>query len=199
MKATALALSLLVLASALGAQTRGSTRVDLDAVIGKDFADLPSCRQAASTFGSGTPFGGFGWEVVMDHIGVGGSYAVAFSQNSQSGWWLDWNAPAIFTSYHLLGTRSLVDPFVDVGIGCAGRIYLGPSGTSDGRPGDGLALAIYPFVEAGAALVLDGFHLGARLGYALGKGAVPVTTIPEYPLGRFQATAFAGFSIGGRR
>ena len=135
----------------------------------------------------------------MGRIGVGGSYAVAFSQNSQSGWWLDWNAPAIYTSFHILGPRSFIDPFVEVGIGCAGRIYLGPMASSDGRPSDGLALTIYPFVSAGAALVLDGFHIGAKLGYALGQGAVPVTVIPAYPLGRFQATAFVGFSIGSRQ
>jgi len=198
MKAIHFALVLSCLAFTLAAETSATqTRVDLGAVISKDFVSAPTVDQAASTVGSGTPFGGFGWEVIMGRIGLGGSYAVAFSQNSQSGWWLDWNAPAIYTSFHVLGPRSFIDPFVNVGIGCAGRIYLGPMASFDGRPGEGLALTIFPFVSAGAALVFDGFHIGAKLGYTLGQGAVPVTVIPAYPLGRFQATAFAGFSIGG--
>ncbi len=75
-----------------------------------------------------------------------------------------------------------------------GRVFLGPSADA----GSALALTIYPFVSAGAALELNGLRVGAKLSYALGQSAIPVTEIPEYPLGNFQLSAFAGFSIGGR-
>ena len=190
MKAKMLALALACLALSGFAQTR----VDLSAVIGKDFIDSPSFDQATRALQSQKPFVGFGWEVVMTHVGIGGSYIIDFSEDIPSAWWIDWDAQAVYASYHLLGTRSFVDPFVDAGIGCAGRVFLGP----DGSPADKIALTLYPFASAGAALELNGLRLGAKLSYALNQSAIPATTIPGYPLGRFQVSAFAGLSIGGR-
>jgi hypothetical protein len=190
MKARILALALSCLAFSAFSQTR----VDLSAILSKDFIDSPSFDQAARALQSQSPFVGFGWEVVMGHVGVGGTYAVDFDEGLPAEWWLDWDAQAVYASYHILGTRSFVDPFVDAGIGCAGRVFLGPEGGS----ADKLALTLYPFASAGAAIELNGLRLGAKLSYALSQSAIPATTIPGYPLGRFQAAAFAGLSIGGR-
>lgn len=170
------------------------TRVDLDAAIGKDFSGPPSLDQAERALEADSPFLGLGWEVVMGHLGLGGSVLVDFNENPPADWWLDWDAQPLFASYHLLGSRSFIDPFVDAGLGCAGRVYLGPGPTAEDR----LLLTLYPFVGAGAALVLDGLHLGAKLSYALDRSAIPATAIPAYPLGRFQAQVFAGFSLGAR-
>jgi hypothetical protein len=197
MKAYALtiALALFCLGQGLAAQTR----VDLGAAISKDFLASPTLDQAARALGSGEPLLGFGWEVVMGHVGIGGSYAVDFNEPLPAEWRLDWNAQAIYASYHILGSRSFLDPFVDAGLGCAGRVYLGPKDSAAASPmADKLALTVYPFVSAGAAIFLDGFRLGAKLSYALDESAIPATAIPAYPLGRFQATAFAGLSLGGR-
>jgi hypothetical protein len=190
MKATVLTLALACLALSGFSQAR----VDLTAVITKDFVDSPTFDQAAQALKNERPLVGFGWEVLLGHLGLGGSYAVDFHQDGPSQWWLDWQGQGIFASYHLLGSRSFVDPFVDAGIGCAGRIYLGPQG----NPGSSLALTLYPFVSAGAALELQGLRLGAKLSYDMGQSAIPVTEIPATPLGRFQLSAFAGFSMGGR-
>ena len=171
------------------------TRVDLSALVSKDFSGTPSLDQAARALEADSPFLGFGWEVVMGHIGIGGSYAVDFNENPPKTWWLDWEAQAIYASYHILGTRSFLDPFVDAGLGCAGRVYLGPGPYAEDR----LALTLYPFVSAGAALILEGLRVGAKLGYALDRSAIPATEIAAYPLGRFQAQVFAGFSIDGPR
>jgi hypothetical protein len=190
MKAAAIVLAL----SCLAFSAFADARVDLTAVIGKDFIASPSLDQAAQALEAELPFVGFGWEVLLGHVGLGGSYAVDFHKDAPSSWWLDWEGQAIYASYHILGSRSFIDPFVDAGLGCAGRIYLGPSGS----PGESLALTIYPFVSAGAALELNGLRVGAKLSYALSQSAIPVTDIPEYPLGRFQVSAFAGISIGGR-
>lgn len=180
--------------SCLAFSAFADARVDLTAVISKDFAASPSWDQATSALQAQTPLGGFGWEVVFGHIGIGGSYAVDFHEDAPSAWWLDWDGQAIYASYHLLGRKSPIDPFVDTGLGCAGRVFLGPSAVA----GDALALTIYPFASAGAALELGDLRLGVKLSYALWQSSIPVTVIPEYPLGRFQLTAFAGFSIGGR-
>jgi hypothetical protein len=190
MKRSLFSLALAFLASLAFAQTR----VDLSAVIGKDFSGSPSLDQAARALGADSPFLGFGWEVVMGHVGIGGAYTVDFNENPPSLWWLDWEAQALYASYHILGSRSFIDPFVDAGLGCAGRVFLGPGGTAENR----LALTIYPFASAGAALLLDGLRVGAKLSYALDRSAIPATSIPAYPLGRFQASVFAGISLGGR-
>jgi hypothetical protein len=190
MKAAALAFAITCLA--LSAFPDG--RTDLTAVVGRDFAASPSFDQAARALGAGTPFGGLGWEVILGNMGIGGAYTVVFSQDASSDWRLDWETQPLFASYHILGSRSFIDPFVDAGLGCAGNVCLGPSQDA----GRGLALTIYPFVSAGAALELDGLRLGAKLSYDLGQSAIPVTEIPEYPLGRFQLSAFAGFSVGWR-
>jgi len=166
-------------------------RADLTAVLSKDFVASPTLDQAATALASETPLGGFGWEVILGHVGIGGAYAVDFHKDAPGAWWLDWEGQAIYASYHILGSRAFVDPFVDAGLGCAGRVGLGPSYNA----GDGLALTIYPFASAGAALELNGLRIGAKLSYALAESAIPVTEIPEYPLGRFQLSAFAGFSI----
>ncbi len=187
MKKTTIALAI----SCLACSAFAGTRVDLAAVLSKDFIASPSFDQAAHALGAGTPFGGFGWEVVLDHIGVGGEYSVVFDQGAPSEWWLDWETQPIYASYHIFGPKFFIDPFVDAGMGCAGSICLGPSG----QAGRGLALTLYPFVSAGAALELNGLRLGAKLSYDLGQSAIPVTDIAEYPLGRFQVMVFAGFSI----
>ncbi len=195
MKATVIAIALSCLALSLFGEARAPrVRVDLGAVIGKDFIDRPTFDQAASALTAEDPLEGFGWEVLIGHIGIGGSYLVAFNKDSTSEWWLDWDGQAAYASYHVLGPRSFVDPFVDAGIGCAGRVYLGPGEASADR----LLLTLYPFASAGAALDLNGLRVGAKLSYALNRSGIPATAIPEYPLGRFQASAFVGVSIGGR-
>jgi len=195
MKAIAIALSLSCIALSSFAHTRTDpTRVNLTALIKKDFIDSPNFDQAVRALGDQAPFVGFGWEVVMGHVGIGGSYAVDFIEKPSSEWWLDWDGQGLFVSYHILGTRSFVDPFVDAGVGCAGRVYLGPGGS----PTQKLSLTLYPFVSAGAAVELDGLRLGAKLSYALNQNAIPATSIPGYPLGRFQVTAFVGLSLGPR-
>jgi hypothetical protein len=161
----------------------------------KDFMSSPSFNQAVRALNGDGTFGGLGWEVVMDHIGIGGRYLVNFSEEIPNAWWLDWNGQAAYLSYHILGATSFVDPFVDAGFGSAGRVYLGPGSTSEQR----LAISVYPFAGAGASLYLHGLRVGADLSYVLGNMAIPATSILGYPLGRFQAAAFVGWSFGSRR
>jgi hypothetical protein len=169
-------------------------RADLTAALGKDFIGKPSFNQAVDALGDERPLFGFGWEVIMDHVGFGAQYLVSFHEDDPDSWWLDWNGQPAFVSYHLFGARSVIDPFVEGGIGCAGRVFLGPEEGEDWQPR--LDITIYPFVGAGAALCLDHFKIGAKLDYALGRSGVPATDIAEYPLGRFQVSVLAGVTFG---
>jgi hypothetical protein len=170
-------------------------RVDIDALVGNDFIGSPSIHQAAQALGNEDGFGGLQWEIVMGKVGVGGNLLASFYQDAESDWWLDWNVQAAYASYHFLGARRFFDPFVDAGIGCAGREIL-----DAWKPGvDNLQLSVYPFASAGASFHLDGLNVGGKLSWVPGISAIPATDIPGYALGNFQAYLFAGVSIGPRR
>jgi len=122
---------------------------------------------------------------------------VSFSQDAGAHWWLDWNAPALFVAFHPLPGRSFLDPFVQMGVGSAGRVFLdqqppygGPGSRQD------LSLSLFPFVGAGLSLNLDGFLLSMKGVYTPYASAVPATDIPAYPMGKFQVTVSGGVSIG---
>ena len=110
------------------------------------------------------------------------------------GWWLDWYAPALFLAWHPVGGNRFVDPFIQAGLGCAGSVRL--SGLPGTAVEPSLSLALFPFVAGGLNLNLDGLLVGAKAIYTPFKSAIPVTTIPAYPLGEFQVTVSAGVSIG---
>jgi hypothetical protein len=192
MKLKAIALSAFL--TALAASAVADTRVDLVALLGKDFIGRPSIDQAAAGLSGENPFAGFGWEVVMDHVGLGGNYLVRFAQGDDQSWWLDWNASPLFARFHVLGASGFVDPFVGAAIASTGEVFLGQGAQATRR----LAISVFPQLQAGASVRLDHLRLGCQLAYALGGSAIPATRIPAYELGRFQVQAFVGFSFGGR-
>ncbi|MCX7031019.1 MAG: hypothetical protein NTU62_12995 [Spirochaetes bacterium] len=121
-------------------------------------------------------------------------YLVSFSHDSHEAWWLDWFAPALSMSFHLFGAARFFDPFVQAGLGCAGRVRLGPPvgyWSAEGMP----YISLFPFIGGGVALNLDGFLLGARMAYTPFESPIPATPLPAYPLGQFQVTLAGGFPI----
>ena len=137
---------------------------------------------------------GFGWEVIPGRMGFGGTYQVSFSRDTLAGWWLDWYAPAFFLSFHPLGAHRFLDPFLEAGIGCAGRVSL--SRTPDPVANRSVSLALFPFLAAGLSLNLDGLLLGGKITYTPYAAPIPAAAIPLYPLGTFQVTLTAGLSLG---
>jgi hypothetical protein len=169
--------------------------VNLVGAVGKDFIEPPTVDQAFTALRQGMSIGGFGWEVVIHRFGLGGTYLVHFEPDSNDSWWLDWEVQPIFASYHLLGGGAKIDPFVDAGLGCAGRVYLGPVVISGAR----LGISLYPFASAGVALNLDSFRVGTKLSFMPWQGRIPATTIPGYEVGECQLQVFAGVNLGGHR
>jgi hypothetical protein len=188
MKAVYLAWALII---GMAAPALAEARVDLTVIVDKDFSARPTVDQAVAALETETPFCGVGWQVVMGHVGLGGNYAVDFIEESGSDWWLDWNAQAIYASFHLFEPKAFLDPYVEAGLGCSGQVYLGPSGGS----GEPLAISLYPFVAAGLAVNFRPLRVGAQLSYSPWSSPIPVTPIPEFPLGAFQVSIFAGFGI----
>ncbi len=192
------AIAILLVLTSLAFPALAEANVNLTASLSKDFIGSTSLDQAVTdavqALQTDQPFAGVGWEVVLNHFGLGGSYLVNFHDEIPGQWWLDWNSQAFYISYHLFGGRAFLDPFVDAGVGCAGRVFLGP----EGNAADKLDLTLYPFVSGGAALNLGTFRAGAKLSWSPFQGGIPVTSIPMYPLGSCQVTAFVGVSLGGR-
>ncbi|MGA2641135.1 MAG: hypothetical protein ABSG21_09555 [Spirochaetia bacterium] len=170
--------------------------VHLTTDLSADFLQGTSAGQIIATFAVADQplLWGFGWEVIPYHTGFGGSYQVSFSQDAVSAWWLDWYAPALFLSFHPLGARRSLDPYLEVGMGSAGRVLL--SGTPAPAVNESLYLALFPFLAGGLSLNLDGLLVGAKVAYTPYKAQIPVTSIPVDPLGAFQVTFTAGVSLG---
>jgi len=169
--------------------------VNLVGIVGKDFIDPPSVDQVFSSLRDGPGLLGIGWEVVIKRFGMGGSYLVLFQPDANDSWWLNWETQPFYASCHFLGGSARIDPFVDAGLGCAGRVYLG----SRHIPGELLGISIYPFASAGLALNIDAFRIGAKISAVPWQGRLPATPIAGYEVGAFQAQFFAGVSLGKHR
>ena len=196
MKSTFLVLALAL--AALGMPCFAGA-VHLTGIVSADFLGGSPPPQSINTFTAGDQplFWGCGWEVIINHFGFGGDYMVSFSQDAGEHWWLDWYAPALFLSFHPLGGRSFLDPFLQVGIGSSGRVFLDQRAASMGPgPAQDLSLSLFPFVGGGLALNLESLLLSAKVVYTPYSSQIPVTDIPGYPMGRFQVTLSAGISLG---
>jgi hypothetical protein len=169
--------------------------VHLTGNVAADFLGGPSAQQIINTFALGDQplLWGFGWEVILDRVGFGGDYMVSFFRDGGAQWWLDWYAPALYLSFHPLGANRFVDPFLQVGFGSGGRVELDRWRSSYTQS---LFLSLFPFVSGGLNLNLQGLLIGAKATYTPYNGAIPVTDIPTYPLGKLQVTLTAGLSLG---
>jgi hypothetical protein len=173
--------------------------VHLTGNVSADFLGGNSAQQIINTFTIGDQplFWGLGWEVILGHVGFGGDYLVSFYRDAGERWWMDWCAPALFMSYHPFGGRAFFDPFLQVGIGSAGRVFLDRRHMSIyPPPTQDLFLSLFPFVGGGMALNLDGLLVSAKVIYTPYSSPIPVTDIPAYPLGKFQVNLSAGISLG---
>ncbi len=193
MKAKMLAIAIVI--AALGVPCFADA-VHITGNLTADFSSGASAQQIISAFGDGSQpaLWGFGWEVILGRMGFGGDYEVNFHRSSDSTWWLDWYAPALYLSLHPLGANRFLDPFIQAGVGNAGRVYL------QGMPfpgyNDQLMLSLFPFVAAGLGVNIDGLLISAKVAYTPYNGQIPVTNIPTYPLGAVQVTLSGGLSLG---
>lgn len=146
------------------------------------------------------PFWGIGWEVIKDNLGIGGTYMVDFFRDTADQWNIDYYSEAFYLSFHILGGDFIADPFLQVGLGSAGRILLPEDDYSyhyysEDEEGSMTNLVIFPFVSTGFALNFDGFVLGSKLNYTPAMSVPPGTDFLEYPMRNFQAILYAGVSL----
>ncbi len=197
-KKTTLAVVLTLLIAALGfGQVRA--RVTADAVA--SFFGSPTAGQVINNFTSENQplYWGVGFEVVHRHLGIGGDYTVDFQRNSQGEWWLDWYGQAVTLNYHLFNHRTFIDPYAGVGLGSAGRVWLGSAPASGGSydpSGYGLLLSIFPVASIGVGLDLDAFYVGAKISYLPVISPPPATPFENVPLGSVQVMLSVGVALG---
>ena len=177
----------------------GGTQVRITGGISMDFIELPDFDEVVDSVAlqKENTFWGVGWEVIFNHIGIGGTYMVAFLSDESDNWNINWYGEGLYLSLHFLGAGSFVDPFIQAGIGCAGGVYITSDNYVEETDMDQLSISIFPFVSAGLALDFDGFILGTKVNYNPCISPVPVTPINEFPLKNVQIQLFMGIGFGG--
>ncbi|MEJ2664142.1 MAG: hypothetical protein P8107_08895 [Spirochaetia bacterium] len=139
-------------------------------------------------------FPGLYWEVILGHIGFGMTYLGRFEKTDTGHpptWAIDWIGSFDFR-YHFI-TEFLFDPFVEFGIGCAGRALIN-NYNADNVYGP-LNLSMFFQAGGGVALRLDSFHVGIKLVYRVLNEPIPATDFDVYPLYKLQGSLFAGLSF----
>jgi hypothetical protein len=186
-----------MLAAFLAPSVFAAPKLSLTGDIAAGFSGMPSVEEAFLNLTENpNPLWGTGWEITSRRFGFGGAYMVNFSREGSSPWALDWYAEALYMSYHVFGGGAFLDPFIQAGVGCAGRVMLRDHGYCDyGYTGD-LMLSLFPYVGGGLALNLEGFTIGTKVSYIPFDTPVPATWIPGYPVDPFQVSVFAGVTLG---
>jgi hypothetical protein len=143
---------------------------------------------------------GMYWEVIIDNVGFGMTYLAKFSRQDSIlpeinyEWYLDWIG-SFDLRYHFLRGFPL-DPFVEAGLGSAGRVDItnyGAHGLEGER--DPLYLSLFGQAGGGLALRLDHVHVGAKALYRFYNQPPPATAFDVYPLKNFHVAFFGGLSF----
>ncbi|MGA2766030.1 MAG: hypothetical protein ABSG17_22035 [Spirochaetia bacterium] len=182
-----------IILAAIGAPAFAGS-VHLTGSLSADFLKGPSAQQIIDSFTSTgqPPFSGFGWEVIIGKVGLGGEYDASFFRTTTGAWWLDWYSQPLFLSYHFFRTGYFLDPFLQAGLGGAGRVHLDEWTGSDAS---NLYISIFPFIAGGLSLDLSGLLLSGKVSYAPFMTPPPATVFSNSPLGSVQVTLSAGIAL----
>jgi hypothetical protein len=167
---------------------------------GVEFPEKPDYDTVVKEFHSGdNVLKGFYWEVVPDHIGYGMTCNFLFDRTESLipevdyQWTMDWIGTWDFR-YHPL-RWSLIDPFVELGLGCAGRVDITDYeeyGLDEDLAQDPLLLSLFGQVGWGLGLRLGAINVGTRMVYRFWNEPPPGTQFEPYPLDAFDVGVFGG-------
>jgi hypothetical protein len=196
MKKTILAIILFGLA----AYGVSADKVRFGLIGGVEFPQKPDFEAIAEEFHSGdNVLKGFYWEVIPDHIGYGMTCNFLFDRQESLlpevdyQWTMDWVATWDFR-YHPL-RWSFIDPFVELGLGSAGRVDItdyGESGLEEDLARDPLLLSLFAQVGWGLGFRLGAVNVGTRMVYRFWNEPPPGTQFGTYPLDDFNVGVFGG-------
>ena len=176
-----------------------SVRIGLQS--GVELLNPPGCGEIRREFDDqANLMMGLYWEVIPENVGFGMTYLAKFErQDSElpginNVWYLDWIG-SFDLRYHFL-RHTLLDPFAEAGLGCAGRVDI-----TDYEPCDTQAersplnISLFGQIGGGLAVRLRGLHLGGKVLYRFYNQPPPATQFDEYPLKNFQFALFGGLSF----
>jgi hypothetical protein len=193
--------TIVILLLALAAAVLPAESVRIGAAAGVELLNRPTYRDLSEEFDDqANIIPGLYWEVLFDHLGIGMSCLGKFDRlpaetsTAPSEWFFDWIG-TWDVRYHLT-SQWVLDPFVEAGLGCAGRVELTDYEEFDvARERQPLELSLFGQVGGGLALRLEGLHVGARLNYRFLNDPPPATQFEPYPLKSFHFDLFAGLSL----
>ena len=172
----------------------------LGAVGGIELFDSPVTMMSEKKFDDNFEvFPGLYWEVVPGNFGFGMTYLGKFDRETSTlpgvdyHWHFNWIGTFDFR-YHFIKDR-LLDPFVEAGIGNAGRVDItsyGP-GLEDER--DVLVISNFGQAGGGLAFNLKDFHVGAKVLVRFLNRPLPATQYEAYPMKNFNLSIFGGASF----
>jgi len=167
---------------------------------GIDFSEKPDYDAVVEELHSGENVQrGFYWEVIPDHIGYGMTCNFLFDRQESLipgvdyQWTMDWIATWDFR-YHPL-RWSFIDPFVEFGLGSAGRVDITDYeeyGLAEDLAGDPLYLSLFAQVGWGLGFRLGALNVGTRVAYRFWNEPPPGTQFEPYPLDAFNVGVFGG-------
>jgi hypothetical protein len=156
------------------------------------FAFIPAA------FANTDMFPGLYCELRLGHFGIGMTLLGRFISN-ESGipflartWYID-AIGTVDVRYHILNDF-IVDPFIEVGAGAAGRAMLAP-GYFDDVSADMLAASIFLQAGAGVSVNFKRTQIGAKFMYRFFQDGIPCVNLPAFDVSPFQASLFVGFSL----
>lgn len=195
-KTTILALVMCFLCAGLFAD---HTRIGF--ISGVEFAERPDYDSIVERYHAGDGLiPGFYWEVIPHHLGYGMTCQLVFDRQDSTvaelpyQWYLDWIATWDFRFHPF--RWSFLDPFVELGLGSAGKVEItdydeyGVEPPSDRNP---LHLSLFGQVGWGLGFRLGALNLGARMVYRFFNDPPPATQYEPYPLTDFHVDLFVGF------
>jgi hypothetical protein len=191
-------ITVVVFAGLLVAATAAAeVQVRLTGSVALHFDEASSAGEPSNAFSlsDGEFFGGPGWEILVNHTGIGGNYLVSFFEDGAGVRYVDWVSEALFLSFHLFDPDFPLDPFVHLGLGAAGR------SVADDRDqqNDPATVSLFPMLVAGLGLDLGGLLVGTRLTWAPTAGPPTATDIVGYPVREYQVAFYGGVALEGHR
>jgi len=184
-----------------GAKSHDTERFRIGIAVAAELAGEVHCENYfESVLDSPEVLLGVYWEVLLNHLGFGMTYLGKFNRiedsSSQIGWEFDWIG-SMDLRYHFT-EGFFLDPFVEFGIGCAGRIRLpkySNEHTYSNYDGELLMLSLFFQAGGGIAVRFDHFHAGLKVLYRIMNEPMPVTAYEVYPLYKLESVLFAGVSF----
>jgi hypothetical protein len=192
-------LTLTIIVCGAGALYAGDFRIG--GIVGAEVFDVIEEEEIKPEFDSRTiPYPGLYWELIPnEHFGFGMTYLIKFNRQASAlndidyNWYFDWIASFDFR-YHFLHD-TVFDPFLEAGIGNAGRVDITSYDYGQEGERDELLMSLFGQAGGGIALQFSELHVGAKILYRFLNRPLPATTIDTYPLTAVHLSVFAGVTF----